>query len=300
MKKNGPTKKKKSAKQKPQKLLPPPAYILPPHPVVEEKPVIQKQAAYKTIETLSPQPEKMELHHPSAHHPRKFTDYLFEFLMLFLAVVAGFLVENAREHYIENQRAEQFSRQLLADLRLDSVLFENRKRDIEQRQKGYDRLQYLLTEKPGATDKEVLEVLLPTAFAYDVPAVTTTYNQMKSSGALRYIANQELVTHLQTYYDMLLPRSVKITDAALAFFTEHINGFYLKHIRIQDIDPFNDTLKTSNPVLMGRTPQTDQELANIMGGYKSLINIQAITMNEPSLKKIKETITLLKKEYELE
>jgi hypothetical protein len=51
--------------------------------------------------------------------------------MLFLAVTAGFFVENMRENYIEHHRAKQFSKQLLADLRLDSLMFENWNRNIQ-------------------------------------------------------------------------------------------------------------------------------------------------------------------------
>jgi hypothetical protein len=123
---------------------------------------------------------------------------------------------------------------------------------------------------------------------------------MKSSGSLRYIDNRQLVTQLQSYYDVLLPRSIKITDASLTYFLEYINPFYLKHIRIQDIDPFNDSLINKTPTMMGRDRETDQELANIMGGYRSLLTIQTITMNGPALEKLKETMALLKKEYELE
>lgn len=123
---------------------------------------------------------------------------------------------------------------------------------------------------------------------------------MKASGSLRYINNAELVTQLQNYYDVLLPRSIKIADASLAYFSQHINPFYLKHVRIQDYDPFNDTLKTSSPVMPGRNRETDQLLANIMGGYRSLLTIQTVTMNAPALNKVKETMALLKKEYDVD
>ena len=255
----------------------------------------------KEDEQLTQQPEPMEVHHHSqTDHSKKWTHYLFDFLMLFLAVTAGFIVENKREHYVEQKRVKQFSKQLLSDLRFDSVLFENRKRNIQSMQKGFDSLQYLLTAKTNATDKEVLEILLPLAFAFDVPAVTTTYNQMKATGSLRYIENPELVTHLQDYYDILLPRSIKITEASLVYFSEHVNPFYLRHLRIQDFDPFNDSLINKNPLIVNRSSETDQELANIMGGYRALLRIQTITMNEPALKKIQETIPVLRKEYDLE
>ena len=252
-------------------------------------------------ETLQPPTENMEVHHhPHLHHSKKWKDYLYEFLMLFLAVTAGFFVENKREHYIEHQRANQFSRQLLADLQLDSAMFEDINRRIQSMQKGHDSLFYLLTQKTGATDKEILEMLLPLTFVFDIPATTTTYNQMKTSGSLRYIENPYLTAELQDYYDVLLPRSIKIATASLNYLTETINPFYIKHIRIQDYDPFNDSLINKNPIIMERSSQTDQELANIMGGYRSILKIQLITMNDPAIQKIKETMGLLKREYSLE
>jgi hypothetical protein len=251
-------------------------------------------------ETLQPQTDMEIPHHHHAHHAKTWKDYLYEFLMLFLAVTAGFLVENQREHYIVGKRAKKFSRQLLADLRLDSSLFEKRNREMQGMQKGHDSLLYLLTKRNDASDKEVLKTLLPLAFVFDLPVTATTYNQMKTSGSLRYIENMNLTAQLQQYYDVLLPRSARIAETSLTYYTEQINPFYLRHIRIQDYDPFNDTLLTKDPVIVGRTPQTDQELANIMGHYRSLLTILTVTMNEPALRKIKEIILLLKEEYELE
>jgi hypothetical protein len=252
-------------------------------------------------EILQPTTDNMEVHHhPHVHHSKKWKNYLYEFLMLFLAVTAGFFVENLRENYIEHHRAKQFSKQLLADLRLDSLMFENWNRNIQGMQKGHDSLLYLLIQKTGATDKEILETLLPITFVFDAPATTTTYNQMKTSGSLRYIENTELTADLQHYYDVLLPRCIKIAEASLNYFSQNINPFYLKHIRIQDFDPFNDSLINKKPVIMEHNMQTNQELANIMGGFRSILKIQAVTMNDPALKKIKETMLVLKKEYDLE
>jgi hypothetical protein len=234
------------------------------------------------------------------HHSKKWSHYLFDFIMLFLAVTAGFFVDNRREIYMERQRTNQFSKQLLADLRLDSILFENRNRDIESLQTGFDKLVTMLTQETGASDRQLMETMLPLTFVFDLPATTTTYNQMKSSGALRYIENQQLTTHLQDYYDVLLPRSMNIAKVSLDYYAQTINPFYLKHIRVQDYDSFNDTLINKNPVIIERTNKTDQELANIMGSYRSLLKIQVITMNNPALSKIKETIQLLKDEYKVD
>jgi hypothetical protein len=59
--------------------------------------------------------ENMETHanhlHKAPGHGWK--HYLFEFFMLFLAVTAGYFVENQREHYLEHQRKKFLWRQCL-------------------------------------------------------------------------------------------------------------------------------------------------------------------------------------------
>ena len=71
--------------------------------------------------------------HAHAHTPRKkWSHYFWEFLMLFLAVFCGFLAENQREHMIEHQREKQFARQVLADLRTDSLFFVKRMASMER------------------------------------------------------------------------------------------------------------------------------------------------------------------------
>ncbi len=65
-------------------------------------------------EILQPTTDNMEVHHhPHVHHSKKWKNYLYEFLMLFLAVTAGFFVENLRENYIEHHRAKQFQNNYL-------------------------------------------------------------------------------------------------------------------------------------------------------------------------------------------
>jgi hypothetical protein len=51
----------------------------------------------------------MEVHAHTHTERKKWTHYLWEFLMLFLAVTLGFFVENQREHYIEKKRAKEYA-----------------------------------------------------------------------------------------------------------------------------------------------------------------------------------------------
>jgi len=64
----------------------------------------------------------MEVHHHTAPKKEKhFKHYLFEFLMLFLAVSAGFLVENQRVHIVENKREKIFIKSFVEDLKQDTA-----------------------------------------------------------------------------------------------------------------------------------------------------------------------------------
>ena len=70
----------------------------------------------------------MEVHHHAhlasgeTHTSRtKWTHYFWEFLMLFLAVYLGFLVENIREHRIEHARADKYIESFYEDLKTDTA-----------------------------------------------------------------------------------------------------------------------------------------------------------------------------------
>src|ERR1041385_1902744 len=63
----------------------------------------------------------MEVHQHTHTERKKFTHYLWEFLMLFLAVFCGFLAENFREHQIEKERGKQYIISLYQDLKTDTI-----------------------------------------------------------------------------------------------------------------------------------------------------------------------------------
>ena len=73
----------------------------------------------------------MEVHHHthtdtthSGKERKKFTHYLWEFLMLFLAVFCGFLAENFREGLIIKEKAHHYMENMVADLKADIAAFD--------------------------------------------------------------------------------------------------------------------------------------------------------------------------------
>ena len=70
--------------------------------------------------------DTMEAQSNSIHKaPRKnIGHYFYEFLMLFLSVFSGFIAENLREQYGENQRAKELAQNLYKEILSDSISVE--------------------------------------------------------------------------------------------------------------------------------------------------------------------------------
>ena len=241
----------------------------------------------------------MEVHAHTHTERKKWTHYFWEFLMLFLAVFCGFLAEYQLEHTIEHQREKQFAKQLLADLRADSGFFAKRDASMAAMLKKHEAFYQLMIRTQKPTDKEILNSCLPLIYMYDILVTTGTYNQMKTSGGLRYIKNKNLINALQKYYEILLQRAIRASDFETTYYANNIDPFMLKHFRIQDFDFLGDSVKTKDPLILNRTNQTDQELLNIMEVYAGSHRAIRERLILPITKAINELLDLIKGEYHL-
>ncbi len=243
--------------------------------------------------------ENMEVHKHPHHvtHKKNWGEYLLEFLMLFLAVFLGFIAENEREHIVEHQREKKFATRLLSDLRQDSIFFETRIRILEERQKAHKRFLEIMTNPVQPPDWKVMRGFIPLLTGTSNEFTTATYNEMKTSGSLRYINNDNLTTSLQKYYDVLLSKTSRDSEGADKFFTDYIIAYMTKHFRFQDFRPGNDS--SVHIKLLNRSPESDQELINIMGVWASNCDTQ-LDLQRPAQKQMLELIKLIKNEYHLE
>ena len=142
----------------------------------------------------------MEVHHHS-HHPKKWKEYITEFLMLFLAVSLGFMAENIREHQIEQNREKQYIVSFVADLESDIVnILEGMPRK-DARIKAIDTLFQYFNKNPNVTAVPDIIVKKMKSAAYNRSYVrnTTTINQLKNSGNLRLIQNRKVVDSIASY-----------------------------------------------------------------------------------------------------
>jgi hypothetical protein len=162
-------------------------------PVVNEE---QQPGKYKQ------QPGNMEVHHhPHVHHSKKWKDYLFEFLMLFLAVAAGFFMENLREHQVEKERAKEYAVSLYGDLVRDTSDVKNVHDFMQLAIAKLDTLKKILNnEVVDEHSTAMIYELSLYAFANrDFTGKTSTIDQLKNSGSLRYFRNTELISAFTSY-----------------------------------------------------------------------------------------------------
>ncbi len=151
----------------------------------------------------------MEVHHHSSPAPggthtsrKKWTHYLWEFLMLFLAVTLGFFVENKREHYIEAQRVKEFARTLAFDIACDTANMSYILNRIQLQVRNTDSLTAYLKRHPSNEIHNIDLFALTILDRY--PAYRwsrSTLEQIKNSGSLRYFGDS--MVRSNSSYDAL-------------------------------------------------------------------------------------------------
>jgi hypothetical protein len=144
----------------------------------------------------------MEVHHHSHSAGKKWTHYLWEFVMLFLAVTLGFFVENQREHYIEHQREKQFIQSLFNDIRTDTVNINRIIRARTAKERSIDSLSYMMNV-PDPTvfinQIYVYAIYVGRTLPYRFVPNDGTIQQLKNSGAFRLIRNRIVVDSISKY-----------------------------------------------------------------------------------------------------
>ncbi len=151
--------------------------------------------------TNSGQPVNRELHHSAAPHSKKWKDYLFEFLMLFLAVAAGFFMENQREHYVEGRRVKEYAHSLIHDLSEDTIMVEE---TIERIRISIRNIEIFAAFVKGKELKDLsnIDLYARTIFLDGYRPYTwnrATIDQIKSSGSLRYFTNDTIINDISNY-----------------------------------------------------------------------------------------------------
>ena len=245
--------------------------------------------------------QEMEVHHHThpGHHKKKWTDYFWEFLMLFLAVFCGFLAEYQLEHKIERDKEKVYVQNLLDDVKSDTAIYNQFSKSNQELFSSIDTL-ILLIKSPErkqhiAKLAFTARMILPKYKA--LYTTNRTYEEMKSSGTLRLIRNKQVANSVSHYYYSVIDLK-KYNDAAFTWgsdFGKEMGkifdaGLLLKIIKEKKEQPaVSSDLLTENRTALNELATTAQYL------YGAFLLAEKIG-NERNIAAQK-LIVLIEKEY---
>jgi len=190
----------------------------------------------------------MEVHAHTHTARKKWTHYLWEFVMLFLAVFCGFLAEYQLEHTIESDRAKELARNLYNEVYDDSIAI----------QKAIDRR--LIKEKACidfaafARDSSLINPGLNFYNAFATVFVNHgllifdpkdgILNQLINSGSLRYFKSSKLQTQIGLLDGTIARLRTRIVREN-TFLDFTLRPFQLKHFDNRWIQQITDNGKIS-------------------------------------------------------
>ena len=144
----------------------------------------------------------MEVHHHS-HHPKKFTEYITEFVMLFAAVTLGFFAENLREHMVEAEREEVYMQGLVEDLKIDTARIIYSISRLQGNIANTDTLvnMYLKGQFKGEYSSVFSAKGSNAGHSVDVVFNDRTSSQLKGTGSIRLIKEKHIADSLMMYWN---------------------------------------------------------------------------------------------------
>ena len=143
----------------------------------------------------------MEVHAHTHTSRKKWTHYLWEFLMLFLAVFCGFLAEYQLEHTIEKNREVQYIRSFIEDLEADTATLQDRIDFCELTINRVDSLVILLNLPDRQKAAGDIYYFLRWMHRSDFFTINDrTIIQLRNAGGMRLISHKSVSDSIITYY----------------------------------------------------------------------------------------------------
>ncbi len=263
----------------------------------------------------SPETIPMEVHHHPQVEKKSFKEYFLEGLMIFLAVTMGFFAENIRENFVEHKNAKEFAALLIQDLSADVVEIDSAISMQSLIINAGDSLGILLKNNSKIVSSgkiyfyEYLSMQRWNLVTHDA-----TLQQLKSSGALRYLGNTMLTRKILDY-----EQAIKIiTLMQNRFEPDKVENVNLVH-KIFDQYYLNslDFLVSDSPLNLSHTTKgvmsfiekeypfltneksVWEQLRNMAYNSSSNYRFEIYFLNAAKQQAVK-TVNALKKEYHLE
>jgi len=249
----------------------------------------------------------MEVHTHTHTARKKWTHYLWEFLMLFLAVFCGFLAENQREHFVEHQREKKYAETLLEDLVNDTLEFNS---DIPFWQNMINLVDTVRKEIEKKTS-ERNSLLLYRCAALLLSNDNFTYHdrtimQLKNAGNFRLIRNKNVADSI-IEYDARIVSNLKDLE-------ERYTLIYFQNREVLQEQLFNTKFYSlrGDPEKLAEAANREPEIIEVIKGKEDLLiqyynalfalgfqTTVRVRIQKNLLSRAANIIAAIKKEYDL-
>jgi hypothetical protein len=250
--------------------------------------------------TTNQDTKNMEVHAHDLHKaPGKgWKHYLFEFLMLFLAVFCGFLAENFREQKVENHREKEYIKSYVEDLEQDTAQLAQIIVSVTQKIQYRDSLLKELSNPMVFRNSAKAYYFLVASYHFpDFIYNDRTIQQLKNSGGMRLIrvkAVSDGIMDYDSYVRTLFIHQEMMNSVSLDF--EGLNNrLFQKRL----LDTANTRSQNMNIPLLSSSKTDLEEFYNNMSDQRAgFERLKFLDME--LLKKGTSLIELIKKEYNLD
>ena len=240
----------------------------------------------------------MEVHTHTHTERKKFTHYLWEFLMLFLAVFCGFLAENQREYMIEHRRETEYIRSFVEDLKQDTAQLKKIIISFQQKLHFKDSLlEELGNPNIFKSSSRAYYFFEMSRHFPDFIYTDRTIQQLKNSGGMRLLRNKSVSDSIVDYDSKV--RTVFIAQEQLnnIVLTYGLEKSKLFQARLIDIS--NNGFQNPGISLLTQKQDDVEEFYNNMKDQKEFF-IYLKGLDTDLLLRGTSLISFIKKEYHLE
>ncbi|HWD89870.1 MAG TPA: hypothetical protein VG367_17180 [Mucilaginibacter sp.] len=241
----------------------------------------------------------MEVHHHPEVEKKGLKEYILEGLMIFLAVLMGFIAENIREGITERRRAGEFAQSYYESIKKDTALLHAAIRFSKHKIAACDSTVAILHLPVSQQNDTILyrEAQIGTN-VYPFHPSSGSYDQIKSSGSLRFF--KQKMANLMNEYELQSKEVENREDIDLRFITDKYIPFNMKLMNVEAGYDFRFSSKTTHELYFtDRSVAGTREWINYIMLAK-LLRMRSMQEYNKLLEVSGRVLAELKKEYDLE